>query len=73
MHQMELREELEEIEKSESTELKKIFLEKIKKYKIDCLNDFKENFNRQYYDKASKKVKEMKFYISIENEIVRMD
>ena len=44
MHQMELREELEEIEKSESTELKKIFLEKINKHKIDCLNDFKEYF-----------------------------
>ena len=73
MHQMELREELEEIEKSESTELKKIFLEKINKHKIDCLNDFKEYFNKHFYDEASKKVKKMKFYISIENEIVRMD
>ena len=73
MHQMELREELEEIEKSESAESKKIFLEKINKHKIDCLNDFKENFNKHFYDEASKKVKEMKFYISIENEIVRMD
>ena len=65
--------ELEEIEKSESAESKKIFLEKINKHKIDCLNDFKENFNKHFYDEASKKVKEMKFYISIENEIVRMD
>ena len=52
---------------------KKIFLEKINKHKIDCLNDFKEYFNKHFYDEASKKVKEMKFYISIENEIVRMD
>jgi len=71
MHQMELREELEEIEESQNSNLKENFKKKINEHKNECLEDFKKNFNENLFEEASQKVKEMKFYLSIENELLK--
>ena len=73
MHQMELREELEEIEESENLNFKENFMKKINEHKNECLKDFKKKFNDNLFEEASQKVKEMKFYLSIENEIKKVN
>jgi len=69
MRQMELREELEDLKKLKNKIQKDKFKEKIISLKESCLYDFKIFFASEAFEDASKKIKEMKFYISIENDI----
>ena len=68
MNQMELREESENITSKENTDDIKRFTLKIESLKKECLSDFEKYYNEKNFDDASKKVKEMKFYISIEDD-----
>ena len=69
MHQMELREELENLKKTKNKIEKDKFTEKIIDLKKNCLLDFTKYFKNEAFGDASKKIKKMKFYISIENDI----
>ena len=68
MNQMELREESENITSKKNTDDIKRFTLKIENLKKECLSDFEKYYNEKNFDDASKKVKEMKFYISIEDD-----
>ena len=68
MNQMELREESENITSKKNTDDIKRFTLKIESLKKECLSDFEKYYNEKNFDDASKKVKEMKFYISIEDD-----
>ena len=68
MHQMELREEYEKITLSKNSEELKNFAIKIERLKNDCLLSFNRRYEKKMYNDASIKIKEMKFYISIEND-----
>ena len=68
MHQMELREESEKITLNKDPEELKNFILKIEKLKNECLLRFNEKYEEKMYNDASIKIKEMKFYISIEND-----
>tara|TARA_B100001996_G_scaffold382556_1_gene374696 strand:- start:104 stop:616 length:513 start_codon:yes stop_codon:yes gene_type:complete len=68
-HQIELREEMEDIDKQKDLENKKRFLLKINILKKNSLNKFEEKYNKELFNDALDKIKEMKFYISIENEL----
>ena len=71
MHQMELREESEEIQLKQDIKSNENFILKIKNLKEGCLKNFEKNYNKNLYDEASSKIKEMKFYTSIENDFKR--
>ena len=71
MHQMELREESEEIQLKQDIKSNENFISKIKTLKEGCLENFEKNYNKRLYDEASSKIKEMKFYTSIENDFKR--
>ena len=71
MHQMELREESEEIQLKQDIKSNKNFISKIKNLKKECLENFEKKYNKSLYDEASNKIKEMKFYTSIENDFKR--
>ena len=71
MHQMELREESEEIQLKPDIKSNKNFIAKIKNLKEGCLENFEKKYNKSLYDEASNKIKEMKFYTSIENDFKR--
>ena len=47
----------------------KILSQRLKLYKY--LENFEKNYNKSLYDEASSKIKEMKFYTSIENDFKR--
>ena len=68
MHQMELREEFEKISLNKNPEELKNFSSKIEKLKNECLLSFNKKYEEKMYNDASTKIKEMKFYISIEND-----
>ena len=68
-HQMELREELEKIFKQNDLKYKERFSLKINSLKKKSLNEFEKKYSKQMFDDAMEKIKEMKFYISIENEL----
>jgi len=68
MHQMELREESEKIANHENSKEFEKFSTKVSDLKINCIQKFNENFEKKMYDSAASKIKEMKFYISIEND-----
>ena len=68
MHQMELREEYEKITLSKNSEELKNFAMKIERLKNECLLSFNRRYEKKMYNDASIKIKEMKFYISIEND-----
>ena len=68
MHQMELREEYEKITLSKNAEELKNFALKIERLKNECLLSFNRRYEKKMYNDASIKIKEMKFYISIEND-----
>lgn len=68
MHQMELREEYEKITLSKNSEELKNFAIKIERLKNECLLSFNRRYEKKMYNDASIKIKEMKFYISIEND-----
>ena len=68
MHQMELREESEKIALNKNPEELKNFSLKIEKLKNECLLNFNKKYEEKMYNDASTKIKEMKFYISIEND-----
>ena len=68
MHQMELREEYEKITLSKNSEELKNFATKIGRLKNECLLSFNRRYEKKMYNDASIKIKEMKFYISIEND-----
>ena len=68
MHQMELREESEKIVLNKNPEELKNFSLKIEKLKNECLLSFNKKYEEKMYNDASTKIKEMKFYISIEND-----
>ena len=68
MNQIELREESENIASKRNTDDIKRFTLKIDNLKKECLSDFEKYYNEKNFDDASKKVKEMKFYISIEDD-----
>ena len=68
MHQMELREESEKIVLNKNPEELKNFSLKIEKLKNECLLNFNKKYEEKMYNDASTKIKEMKFYISIEND-----
>mgnify|MGYP001473766830 FL=1 len=68
MHQMELREEYEKITLSKNSEELKNFALKIERLKNECLLSFNRRYEKKMYNDASIKIKEMKFYISIEND-----
>tara|TARA_B100001175_G_scaffold114677_1_gene97328 strand:- start:275 stop:790 length:516 start_codon:yes stop_codon:yes gene_type:complete len=68
MHQMELREEYEKITLSKNAEELKNFAIKIERLKNECLLSFNRRYEKKMYNDASIKIKEMKFYISIEND-----
>ena len=68
MHQMELREESEKIAQNKNPEELKNFSLKIEKLKNECLLNFNKKYEEKMYNDASTKIKEMKFYISIEND-----
>ncbi len=69
MHQMELREELEGLKNTKDKIKKDKFKEKIIVLKNSCFSDFKKYFKKDAFEDASIKIKKMKFYISIENDI----
>jgi molecular chaperone HscB len=71
MQQMQLREESEEILLTEDSKLFKNFLLNIKNLKKNCIEDFERKYNELMFDDAAKKINEMKFYISIENDLKR--
>ena len=71
MNQIELREESENIASKRNTDDIKRFTLKIDNLKKECLSDFEKYYNEKNFDDASKKVKEMKFYISIEDDFKR--
>ena len=68
-HQIELREELEKIDKQKDLECKEKFLSKINFLKKNSLNEFEKKYNKKSFNDALHKIKELKFYISIENEL----
>ena len=68
MHQMELREESEKIANHENSKEFEKFSTKVNDLKVNCIQKFNENFEKKMYDSAASKIKEMKFYISIEND-----
>ena len=68
MNQIELREESENIASKRNTDDIKRFALKIDNLKKECLSDFEKYYNKKKFDDASKKIKEMKFYISIEDD-----
>ena len=68
MHQMELREQYEKITFNKDLEELKNFTLKIEKLKNECLLSFNKKYEEKMYDDALVKIKEMKFYISIEND-----
>ena len=68
MHQMELREESEKISLNKNPEELKNFSLKIENLKNECLLSFNKKYEEKMYNDASTKIKEMKFYISIEND-----
>ena len=68
MHQMELREQYEKITFNKNLEELKNFTLKIEKLKNECLLSFNKKYEEKMYDDALVKIKEMKFYISIEND-----
>ena len=43
----------------------------IKNLKKNCIEDFERKYNELMFDDAAKKINEMKFYISIENDLKR--
>ena len=71
MHQMELREESEEIQLKQDVKSNEYFISKIRNLKEGCLENFEKKYNKSLYDEASNKIKEMKFYTSIENDFKR--
>ena len=69
MHQMELREESEKIKINKNPKEYEIFCVKIKKLKNKCLEKFRKNYEKKFYEDASEQIKKMKFYMSIENDL----
>lgn len=73
MNQMELREESENIAlKKDKEDIKRFYL-KLNNLKKECLKEFEKNYCNNFFDEAEKKIKEMKFFISIENDFKKSD
>ena len=71
MHQMELREESDEIISKKNANLKKDFFIKLNVLKKKFQDDFKIKYESGLFEEASDSIKKMKFYISIENDLKR--
>ncbi|MDA9181232.1 Fe-S protein assembly co-chaperone HscB [Gammaproteobacteria bacterium] len=71
MHQMELREESDEIISKKNVNLKKDFFIKLNVLKKKFQDDFKIKYESGLFEEASDSIKKMKFYISIENDLKR--
>ncbi len=71
IHQVELREELEEITSKKNREKFSLFINKISEYKKKCIKDFELNFSNNAFDQALNSIKKLKFYLSIENDLKR--
>ena len=71
IHQMELREESEEIMSKKSRNLEKLFFVKLNGLKKKLQDDFKKKYESELFEEASDSIKKMKFYISIENDLKR--
>ena len=71
MHQMELREESDEIMSKKNKNLKKDFFTKLDSLKKKFQDDFKIKYESELFEEASDSIKKMKFYISIENDLKR--
>ena len=68
IHQMELREESEKIKINKNSKEYEDFCVKIKKLKNKCLEKFRKNYEKNFYEDASEQIRKMKFYMSIEND-----
>ena len=68
IHQMELREESEKIKINKNSKEYEDFCVKIKKLKNKCLEKFRKNYEKKFYEDASEQIMKMKFYMSIEND-----
>ena len=71
MHQMELREESDEIMSKKNETLKQDFFIKLNVLKKKLQNDFKIKYESGLFEEASDSIKKIKFYISIENDLKR--
>ena len=71
MHQMELREESDEIMLKKNENLKKDLFIKLNILKKKLQNDFKIKYESGLFEEASDSIKKIKFYISIENDLKR--
>ena len=71
MHQMELREESDEIISKKNVNLNKDFFIKLNVLKKKFQDDFKIKYESGLFEEASDSIKKMKFYISIENDLIR--
>ena len=65
---MELREESEKIKINKNSKEYEDFCVKIKKLKNKCLEKFRKNYEKNFYEDASEQIRKMKFYMSIEND-----
>ena len=71
MHQMNLREEADEVKLKKDFNISEEFYKKINLLKKNCLDEFEDSYNNGLYDEASTKLHKMKFYISIESNLRR--
>ena len=68
IHQMELREESEKLIINKNSKEHEDFCIKISELKNKCLEKFRINYEKKFYEDASEQIKKMKFYMSIEND-----
>ena len=71
MHQMELREEVEDVLKIRNEKTTKELFLKISNHKKNCLEEFKYNYNNNLFKEALEIMQKIKFYISIEKDFKR--
>ena len=71
MHQMELREEVEDVLKIKNEKTTKELFLKISNHKKKCLEEFKCNYNNNLFKEALEIIQKIKFYISIEKDFKR--
>ena len=71
IHQMELREESDEIMSKKNESLKKDFFIKLNVLKKKLQNNFRIKYELGQFEEASDSIKKIKFYMSIENDLKR--
>ena len=70
-HQMELREEVEDVMETWDDKISKELFLRISNYKKNYLKEFKDNYNNNLLQEASKNIMKIKFYMSIESDFKR--